>query len=142
MNSVIIILFSSLILLMFVISYLKGMSKNNITIIGGENQNEVSNNINIDTDENLNVIMVVEDVFTITGRGTVVTGKIIGDKLEIGDSIRIQNKDGIKSIPAVVGGIEMFRKSLTVAYTNDNVGVLINNINRNDVAVDDFIVKM
>ena len=142
MNSVIIILFISLILLNFIIFYLKGMSKNNITIIGGENQNQVSNNINIDTAENLNVIMVVEDVFTITGRGTVLTGKIIGDKLEIGDNIIIQNKDGIKNIPAVVGGIEMFRKSLTVAYTNDNVGVLINNITRNDISVDDFIVKM
>ena len=76
-------------------------------------------------------LMSIEDVFTITGRGTVVTGRVERGKLNLNDEVEIV---GIKDTQkTVVTGIEMFRKSLDYAEAGDNAGVLLRGINREDV---------
>src|SRR5574344_1036144 len=76
-------------------------------------------------------LMSIEDVFTITGRGTVVTGRVERGKLNLNDEVEIV---GIKDTrKTVVTGIEMFRKQLDFAEAGDNAGVLLRGINREDV---------
>ena len=76
-------------------------------------------------------LMSIEDVFTITGRGTVVTGRVERGRLNLNDEVEIV---GIKDTrKTVVTGIEMFRKSLDYAEAGDNAGVLLRGINREDV---------
>jgi len=76
-------------------------------------------------------LMPVEDVFTISGRGTVVTGRIERGKVKVGEEVEIV---GIKDTrKTVVTGVEMFKKSLQEGLAGDNVGVLIRGIERTDV---------
>lgn len=76
-------------------------------------------------------LMPIEDVFTITGRGTVVTGRVERGQLKLNEEIEIV---GIKETQkAVVTGIEMFRKQLDSAEAGDNAGVLLRGIAREDV---------
>ncbi|MGX7014905.1 elongation factor Tu [Vagococcus silagei] len=77
-------------------------------------------------------LMSAEDVFSITGRGTVVSGRIERGIVNVGDEIEIIGiKDHIQK--AVVTGIEMFRKTLTEGQAGDNVGLLLRGITREDV---------
>lgn len=76
-------------------------------------------------------LMPVEDVFSIKGRGTVVTGRIERGKVKVGEEIEIVGiKDSTKS---VVTGIEMFRKTLDEGQAGDNAGVLLRGIEKEDV---------
>ncbi len=76
-------------------------------------------------------LMSIEDVFTISGRGTVVTGRVERGVLKLNDEVEIVGlRDTQKS---VVTGIEMFRKSLDYAESGDNAGVLLRGISRDDV---------
>jgi elongation factor Tu len=76
-------------------------------------------------------LMAVEDVFSITGRGTVATGRIERGKVKIGDSVEII---GIKDIRATtITGIEMFKKSLEEGMAGDNAGVLMRGIQKTDI---------
>ena len=76
-------------------------------------------------------LMPIEDVFTITGRGTVVTGRVERGQLKLNDEVEIVGlKDTRKT---VVTGIEMFRKQLDYAEAGDNAGVLLRGISREDV---------
>ena len=76
-------------------------------------------------------LMPIEDVFTITGRGTVVTGRVERGQLKLNDEVEIV---GIKETQkSVVTGIEMFRKQLDYAEAGDNAGVLLRGIAREDV---------
>jgi elongation factor Tu len=79
--------------------------------------------------------MIVEDVFSIRGRGTVVTGKIDTGSLKVGDEIMIRGAKGDKK--AVVTGIEAFRKTLEQAKSGDTVGILLRDITKEDVAKGD-----
>lgn len=81
--------------------------------------------------------MRIEDVFSIAGRGTVVTGKVKGT-IHINDAVLITTKDGRK-IETVLGGIEAFRKTLDVAMDGDNCGLLLRNVARDEVGRDDMI---
>jgi len=84
-------------------------------------------------------LMSIEDVFTITGRGTVVTGRVERGKLSLNEEIEIV---GIKETrKSVVTGIEMFRKSLDYAEAGDNAGVLLRGINREDVERGQVLAK-
>ena len=77
-------------------------------------------------------LMSIEDVFTITGRGTVVTGRVERGVLHLGDTVEIVGlSHEIKK--TVVTGIEMFRKTLDEAQAGDNVGVLLRGIERREV---------
>ena len=76
-------------------------------------------------------LMSIEDVFTITGRGTVVTGRVERGQLKLNDEVEIVGlRDTQKT---VVTGIEMFRKSLDYAEAGDNAGVLLRGISREQV---------
>jgi len=77
-------------------------------------------------------LMPIEDVFTITGRGTVVTGRVERGLLKVGDEIEIV---GLADEPrkTVVTGVEMFRKLLDQAVAGDNIGALLRGINRDEV---------
>jgi elongation factor Tu len=76
-------------------------------------------------------LMPVEDVFTITGRGTVATGRVERGKVRINDEIEIVGlKDTAKS---VVTGVEMHRKLLDEGLAGDNVGVLLRGVKREDI---------
>ena len=84
-------------------------------------------------------LMSIEDVFTITGRGTVVTGRVERGILNLNDEVEIV---GIKDTrKTVVTGIEMFRKSLDYAEAGDNAGVLLRGINREDVERGQVLAK-
>ena len=76
-------------------------------------------------------LMSIEDVFTISGRGTVVTGRVERGRLNLNDEVEIVGLRDTKK--TVVTGIEMFRKSLDYAESGDNAGVLLRGIGREDV---------
>jgi len=85
------------------------------------------------------VLIPVEDVLTITGRGTVVTGRVERGVLKLNDEVEIVGiRDTIKS---VVTGIEMFRKLLDEAQAGDNVGVLLRGIVREQVDRGQVVAK-
>ncbi len=84
-------------------------------------------------------LLAVEDVLTITGRGTVVTGRVERGQLKLGDEVEIVGiKDTVKS---TVTGIEMFRKLLDYAEAGDNVGCLLRGINRDQVVRGQVLAK-
>jgi elongation factor Tu len=86
------------------------------------------------------LLLPVEDVFTITGRGTVATGRVERGVVKVGDEVEIV---GLMDAPkkTVVTGVEMFRKLLDQAVAGDNIGVLLRGIQRNDVERGQVIVK-
>ena len=84
-------------------------------------------------------LMPIEDVFTITGRGTVVTGRVERGQLKLNDEVEIV---GIKDTKkTVVTGIEMFRKQLDYAEAGDNAGVLLRGISREEVERGQVLAK-
>jgi len=85
-------------------------------------------------------LMPVEDVFTITGRGTVATGRIEKGTLKVGEEVEIV---GLNSTPkkTVVTGIEMFRKELSSADAGDNAGILLRGVQRSDIERGQVIAK-
>ena len=84
-------------------------------------------------------LMSIEDVFTITGRGTVVTGRVERGQLKLNDTVEIVGLKDTKS--TVVTGIEMFRKQLDYAEAGDNAGVLLRGIDRSDVERGQVLAK-
>ncbi|MBP7183942.1 MAG: elongation factor Tu, partial [Saprospiraceae bacterium] len=80
-------------------------------------------------------LMPVEDVFTITGRGTVVTGRIERGVVEVGNPIEIvgMQKDGEKPLMSTCTGVEMFRKLLNRGEAGDNAGILLRGIDKEQV---------
>ena len=85
-------------------------------------------------------LMPVEDVFTITGRGTVATGRVERGELKVGDAVEIV---GLADEPkdTVVTGVEMFRKILDLAEAGDNIGALLRGIDRKDVERGQVLAK-
>ena len=84
-------------------------------------------------------LMPIEDVFTITGRGTVVTGRVERGQIKVGDPVEII---GIKETQAsVCTGVEMFRKLLDYAEAGDNIGVLLRGISRENVQRGQVLAK-
>jgi len=84
-------------------------------------------------------MMPVEDVFTITGRGTVVTGRVDRGQIKVNDKIEIIGIRETKE--AVVTGVEMFRKLLDYAQAGDNVGLLLRGVSREQVQRGQVIAK-
>ncbi|MGB4985551.1 MAG: elongation factor Tu [Erysipelotrichaceae bacterium] len=84
-------------------------------------------------------LMPVEDVFTITGRGTVATGRVERGQLNLNDKVEIV---GIKPTrDTVVTGIEMFRKLLDYATAGDNIGALLRGVNREEIERGQVLAK-
>ncbi len=84
-------------------------------------------------------LMPVEDVFTITGRGTVATGRVDRGQLRVGDAIEIVGIRETKS--TVCTGVEMFRKLLDYAEAGDNIGALLRGVNREQVERGQVLAK-
>ena len=83
--------------------------------------------------------MPVEDIFTITGRGTVATGRVERGAIKVGDPVEIVGIRPTKT--SVVTGIEMFRKTLDSAQSGDNAGILLRGIDRKDIERGQVIAK-
>ena len=85
-------------------------------------------------------LMPIEDTMTITGRGTVVTGRVERGQVRVGDEVEIV---GIRPqrLKTVITGLEMFRKSLDVAEAGDNAGALLRGIQRSDVERGQVLAK-
>ena len=85
-------------------------------------------------------LMPVEDVFTITGRGTVATGRVERGELKVGDAVEIV---GLADEPkdTVVTGVEMFRKILDRAEAGDNIGALLRGISRDEIKRGQVLAK-
>jgi elongation factor Tu len=84
-------------------------------------------------------LLPIEDVMTISGRGTVVTGRVERGMIKVGDQVEIV---GIKPTQtSVVTGLEMFRKILDFAESGDNVGVLLRGVNRDQVERGQVLAK-
>ena len=77
-------------------------------------------------------LMAVEDIFTITGRGTVATGRVERGRVKVGEEVEIV---GLRAEPkrTVVTGLEMFRKTLEEALAGDNIGVLLRGVEKDEV---------
>ena len=85
-------------------------------------------------------LMPVEDVFTITGRGTVATGRVERGQLKMSEEVEIVGLSDEKR-KTVVTGIEMFRKLLDYAEAGDNIGVLLRGIQRNEIERGQVLAK-
>ena len=85
-------------------------------------------------------LMPVEDVFTITGRGTVATGRVERGVLHVGDEVEVVGLKEDKT-KTVVTGIEMFRKLLDEAQAGDNIGALLRGIQRTDIERGQVLAK-
>jgi elongation factor Tu len=85
-------------------------------------------------------MMPVEDVFSIKGRGTVVTGRVDRGKIKVGEGVEIVGLQD-KSTPSVVTGVEMFHKSLDEGMAGDNCGLLLRGIDRDQVERGQVIAK-
>ena len=84
-------------------------------------------------------LMPIEDVMTITGRGTVVTGRVERGTVKVGDTVEIVGIHETQS--SVVTGLEMFRKMLDQAEAGDNIGVLLRGISREQVQRGQVLAK-
>ncbi|MDY5251789.1 MAG: elongation factor Tu [Erysipelotrichaceae bacterium] len=84
-------------------------------------------------------LMAVEDVFTITGRGTVATGRVERGQLKLNEEVEIVGIRDTKK--TVVTGIEMFRKLLDFAVAGDNIGALLRGVNRDEVERGQVLAK-
>ena len=85
-------------------------------------------------------LMPIEDVMTISGRGTVVTGRVERGQLKVQDTVEIVGLS-TESKQTVVTGVEMFRKSLDEAEAGDNIGVLLRGVQRNEIERGQVLAK-
>lgn len=106
----------------------------NIEIVKKE---DVIESIDLNTEGDF--LLTVQDVFTITGRGTVITGQVERGSIKVGDSVKIKNSMTGEVKLSVVTGIEMFRKLLDTATVGDNVGILLRGIKRNEISRGDIL---
>jgi elongation factor Tu len=85
-------------------------------------------------------VLPVQDVFSIRGRGTVVTGEIVAGSVQVGDQVLI-TRAGEQVAMTRVTGIEAFRKTLTVAGAGENVGLMLEGIEKSQVLAGDVISR-
>jgi elongation factor Tu len=90
--------------------------------------------------DDLPFLMPIEDVFTITGRGTVATGRVERGKVKIGEEVEIIGLSDERK-KTVITGLEMFRKTLDFAEAGDNIGALLRGIQREDIQRGQVISK-
>jgi len=84
-------------------------------------------------------LMPVEDVFSISGRGTVVTGRVEQGKINIGDALEVVGMK--KDIKTTCTGVEMFKKNLDYGMAGDNIGALLRGVTREDVTRGQVLCK-
>jgi elongation factor Tu len=84
-------------------------------------------------------LMPVEDVFSITGRGTVATGRVERGKVKVGDEVEVIGFTDTRKV--IVTGVEMFRKSLDEGLAGDNIGVLMRGIGKEEIERGQVLAK-
>lgn len=84
--------------------------------------------------------IMVQDVFSITGRGTVITGTVETGSVSVGDSVTLRRVDG-SARTVTVTGIEKFRQITDTAVKGENVGILLRGVERNEVGRGDVLEK-
>ena len=84
--------------------------------------------------------LVVEDVFSIRGMGTVITGRIKSGSVRTGDTVTLQRVNS-STRSVVVGGIEKFSKRLDFAQAGENVGMFLKDVSKNDISRGDILIK-
>lgn len=84
--------------------------------------------------------ITVQDVFTITGRGTVITGRVESGTVSVGEAVTLERMDGSRR-QVVVTGIEMFRKMKDTAAAGENVGLLLRKVERSEIGRGDILFK-
>src|SRR5699024_6210867 len=103
--------------------------------------NEVDNYVPTpERDNDKPFMMPVEDVFSITGRGTVATGRVERGSVTVGDEVEIVGMQEDKKITTVTG-VEMFRKLLDYAEAGDNIGALLRGVSREDITRGQVLAK-
>ena len=100
-----------------------------VQTVSNHGQNIISNSTDL--------IFIIEDVFVIRGRGTVVTGEVVSGTVNLNDFVTIKETGQ----QTQVLGVEMFRKQCTVAQTGEKVGLLLHGVSRNDVSSGYTLVK-
>jgi elongation factor Tu len=75
--------------------------------------------------------MAIEDVFSITGRGTVATGRIERGVVKVGENVEVVGVTDTQT--TTITGIEMFQKTLDEGFAGDNVGILLRGVTRDDI---------
>lgn len=110
--------------------------KREMDVSGSINNQESNNVVNISNSKHIAEFMI-EDVFTITGRGTVVTGRVLRGSFKLGDVVVLGNT----GITTEISGIEMFRKQLDEVIEGDNAGILLRGVERNNVARGEMLYK-
>ncbi|MGN1404095.1 MAG: EF-Tu/IF-2/RF-3 family GTPase [Ruminococcus sp.] len=90
--------------------------------------------------ENVGFRLTVQDVFSISGRGTVVTGNVECGTVKVGDVLTLQRIDGTSREVSVMG-IALLRKMVNTASAGDNVGILLGEIGKNQVGEKDILIK-
>ena len=115
-------------------------NNDNTTNSNGNSTGTVDPNTNLTYDKDGAFLMAIEDVFTITGRGTVVTGRIERGTIKLNDEVQIIGLNH-EIITTTVTGIEMFRKQLDYAEAGDNAGILLKDISRDDVERGQVLAK-
>lgn len=101
---------------------------------------QVDSNTNLSYTENGAFLMYIEDVFTITGRGTVVTGQVSRGTVKVGDEVQILGLDG-EMLTTTVAGIELFRKEYDYAKMGDDAGIILKDVERDQVSRGEALVK-
>lgn len=84
--------------------------------------------------------LAVDDVFSITGRGTVVTGRVLAGSIKVGDQVTI-TRAGQQVGATLIAGVEMFRKKVTEAHAGDNVGLILEGVRRDQVLHGDVLSR-
>lgn len=107
--------------------------------------NQTANNFNTATLMNnystgASFQFTVEDVFSISGRGIVATGRVSAGELHLGETVTLVKQNGMRRSVRVTG-IEMFRKRLDVAREGNNVGLLVSDIDRGEIQRGDILIK-
>ena len=115
-------------------------NNDNTTNSNGNSTGTVDPNTNLTYDKDGAFLMAIEDVFTITGRGTVVTGRVERGTIKLNDEVQIIGLNH-EIITTTVTGIEMFRKQLDYAEAGDNAGILLKDISRDDVERGQVLAK-
>ncbi len=116
-----------------VFGYFKFIKNSNRKQQMNETENKVDSNTNLKYDKTGAFLMAIEDVYEISGKGIVVTGKIDRGTVKVGDSIQIVGLSKEK-VTTTVLGIEMFRNQSESAEIGDNVGILLKDVTKNQVA--------
>lgn len=85
--------------------------------------------------------MVIDDIFALTGMGTVVTGKVELGSVSVGDVVKLVSAKTGVSREVTVKGIEMFRKRMQTASAGENVGIWLKDVQKSDISKGDYLEK-